>query len=311
MALGKVAIGGGSGFIGRHLTKILVENGYKVTVISRKPGVNKVTWSDLQRVGLPEEFSAVISMSGENILNPLKRWDDNFRKEVWSSRVDNTRFLVAAICQATKPPKVFVSFSGVGFYRPDPVKTYDESSPGGDFDYLSELCTAWENSAKLPTSTNGIRQVIVRCGVVLGRDGGMIQSIYWPFFFGLGGPIGSGKQWFPWVHVNDVAGFVTHAIVNSNVSGVYNMVAPQCATNIDFTKAFAGAMRRPAILPVPAMLMEKMYGPERGKVILEGQKVLPKRVLESGYKFAFPDLKSACKDLSQMAFVNGVTGVNK
>ena len=145
-------------------------------------------------------------------------------------------------------------------------------------------------------------------GVVLGRDGGMIQQIYWPFFFGTGGPISSGRQWFPWIHVADIAGLVTHAIINDNVSGVLNGVAPQTCTNGEFTKAFASAMWRPALIPVPAFVMNTVYGPERGKIILEGQKVIPKRTLETGYKFAFPDLTSACKDVACMLTVDSVSG---
>lgn len=291
-----VLIGGGSGFVGRHLTRLLTDHGWKVIIVSRSAGANKITWSDLQRSGLPEECTAVVSMSGENILNPLKRWDDSFQKAVWSSRVDCTRSLASAIRKAAKPPKVFISMSGVGYYKPDLSMTYDESSPGGDHDYLSELCTAWEGAAELPSTVN-VRQVILRSGVVLGRDGGMIQQIYWPFFFGTGGRIGSGDQWFPWIHVEDTAGFIRYAIDNDNVSGVFNGVAPQCATNAQFTKAFASAMNRPAFFPVPAFVMNTVYGPERGKVILEGQKIIPVRTLESGYQFRFPDLTSACRDL--------------
>ncbi|KAL8605936.1 hypothetical protein ACOMHN_024760 [Nucella lapillus] len=292
-----VLIGGGSGFLGRHLTKLLADHGMKVTVLSRSAGPNRITWSDLQRSGLPEGCTAVVSMSGENILNPIKRWNESFKQAVWTSRVDNTQALATAISQSTSPPKVFISMSGVGYYKPDPSREYEEGSPGGDFDYLSELCTAWEAAAKLPSSVN-VRQVTIRSGVVLGRDGGMIQQIYLPFFMGLGGPISSGEQWFPWIHVSDIAGLVFHAIRNDNVSGILNGVAPQSATNAEFTKAFASAMCRPAFFPVPGFVMNWVFGHERGKVILEGQKVIPKRTLESGYKFSYPDLASACKNLS-------------
>lgn len=294
-----VLIGGGSGFVGRHLIQRLADKGMKVTVVSRTAGPNRITWSDLERSGLPGDYSAIVSLSGENILNPTKRWNDAFKKAVWSSRVDCTKALADAVRQSNNPPQVFVSMSGVGYYKPDPTAQYDEDSAGGDFDYLSELCTAWEAAANLPPSLN-IRQVIVRSGVVLGRDGGMIQQIYWPFFMGVGGRIGSGQQWFPWIHVEDIAGIITHAITDDSVSGILNGVAPQPATNTDFTKAFASSMGRPALFPVPGFVMNTVYGPERGKVILEGQKVSPKRTLESGYKFAFPDLTSACKSLSQV-----------
>ena len=138
---------------------------------------------------------------------------------------------------------------------------------------------------------------ILFSGVVLGHGGGMFQQIYWPFFFGLGGHISSGKQWFPWIHVADTAGFISYAIENRHVSGVYNGVAPETLTNAQFTKVFASAMNRPALFPVPDFMIKAVFGLERGKVILEGQMVVPKRTLESGYNFLFPNLNSACRDL--------------
>ena len=143
-------------------------------------------------------------------------------------------------------------------------------------------------------------------GVVLGRDGGMIQQIILPFYLGLGGRIASGKQFFPWIHVADMASIITFSIMNEQVTGVLNGVAPEVATNEQFTKAFgsAFAIKRPTILPVPGAVMNMVYGPERGKIILEGQKVIPKRTLELGYKFLFPDLKSACDEFARLSIVN-------
>lgn len=138
-------------------------------------------------------------------------------------------------------------------------------------------------------------------GVVLGRESGMIQQIYLPFFLGLGGRIGSGQQWFPWIHVQDIAGIFAYAIMNDHVTGILNGVAPQTATNLDFTKTFAGELWRPAVFPVPGFVFNWVYGEERAKVILEGQKVIPKRTLELGYKFVYPDLKSACHECSKFS----------
>lgn len=139
--------------------------------------------------------------------------------------------------------------------------------------------------------------------MVLGRDGGMVQQMFIPFFLGVGGRVGSGSQWLPWIHVADIAGLFTHAILNPDVKGILNGVAPEAATNSDFTKAFARAMWRPAWFPVPGFVMNFVFGEERGKVILEGQKVLPKRTLESGYEFVYPDLKSACTNCAQLVHV--------
>lgn len=135
-------------------------------------------------------------------------------------------------------------------------------------------------------------------GVVLGRDGGAIQNMYIPFFLGVGGRIGSGKQWLPWIHVGDAAGIYAHAIENDHVSGILNGTSPNPVTNSEFTAAFAKAMWRPAFFPLPEFVVNAVYGPERGKVLLQGQKVMPKRTLESGYKFIFPEIDAACKECS-------------
>lgn len=300
-----VLIGGGTGFVGRHLTSILRENGYKVMLLSRKSAENQITWNQVDRSGLPSDVTAVVNLAGENILNPMKRWNKAFKDEVRKSRVETTAMLGEAIQRARTPPKVFVTMSGVGYYQPHPSREYTEDSPGGNHDYLSRLTTEWEAAGTLPDSLN-VRRVIVRSGVVLGRDGGMIQQTFLPFFMGLGGRIGSGRQYFPWIHVADIASIITFSIMNEQVTGVLNGVAPEIVTNKQFTKAFGAAfsVKRPTILPVPGAVMNWVYGPERGKIILEGQKVIPKRTLELGYKYLFPDLKSACEEFARLSVVN-------
>lgn len=298
----RVLIGGGTGFVGRHLANILIENGYKVTAVSRKAAQDQMTWKDVSRNGLPKDCTAVVNLAGENILNPMKRWTAEFKDEVLKSRVETTKTLAAAIKNANTPPKVFVTMSGVGYYQPNPFKEYTEYSKGGDHDFLSRLTVKWEEAGNLPESLN-VRRVVVRSGVVLGRDGGMIQQIFLPFFMGVGGRLGNGKQYFPWIHVADTASIITFAIMNDKVTGVLNGVAPEIATNNDFTKAFGAALKRPTLIPVPGAAMEYIYGPERGKIILEGQIVKPKRTLELGYKYLYPDLKSACQDFARLSMV--------
>ena len=137
-------------------------------------------------------------------------------------------------------------------------------------------------------------------GLALGRDGGMVQNMILPFFFGLGGSLGSGQQWFPWVHVDDVAGMIQYVIENEQASGVINAVAPEAVTNKQFTQAFASALNRPAFLPVPAFVIRRLMSPERVSLMLEGQRVSPKRALELGYSFRYPDLKSACQEFAHI-----------
>ncbi|CAH1779409.1 unnamed protein product [Owenia fusiformis] len=280
---------------------MLRSKGYDVTTISRSSGQQQISWYDLEKDGLPDDCGAVVSMAGENILNPLRRWNEDYKKDVRDSRIKTTKALAQAIIDAKTKPDVFVSLSGVGYYKPDPQTEYTEDSPGGDFDFLSRLGTDWEKEAQLPDDVP-VRQVIIRSGVVLGRDGGAIQQMFLPFYAGVGGRIGCGTQWFPWIHVHDMAGIITHAIENKNVTGVLNGVAPSTNTNNEFTQAFASALWRPAFFPLPGFVVDTIFGRERGKILLEGQKVIPKRTLESGYEYIYPDLDSACAEFAKLIY---------
>ncbi|XP_063157545.1 epimerase family protein SDR39U1 [Candoia aspera] len=292
----RVLIGGGTGFIGRNLSQVLKNRGHEVTLISRHPGKNRFTWDELSRLGLPP-CEGVVNLAGANVLNPLQRWNDSFRQEVISSRVETTKSLAKAIAATEYPPRAWVLVTGVGYYQPSHITKYTEESPGGDFDFFSRLVTSWEEAAKIPGDAT--RQVVVRSGVVLGRDGGAIGQMLWPFRLGLGGPIASGHQPFPWIHVVDLAGIVTHALEQQGLSGVFNGVSPSAVgtTNRDFAQAMGSALRRPAFLPLPGFVVRAIFGSERSIMLLEGQCVIPKRTLESAYSFLFPDLSSALQDI--------------
>ena len=192
----------------------------------------------------------MINCCGQNVLDPLHRWNEDFKQKVYNSRVKTNEMLARAIRESEDPPAAFIHMSGVGFYPPDRLaeagsRGQTEASPGGQHDWLASLVKDWEAAAQLPTSSS-TRVVSLRSGVVLGRKGGMIQQTLLPFFFGLGGRIGPGDQVMPWVHVKDVAGLMVHA-VTSPMSGVYNTVSPSRVTNAEFTAAYARALSRPAI----------------------------------------------------------------
>lgn len=287
--------GGGTGFIGRALVEALKRKGHEVTIISRSQAPGKITWSEIAKLPLPE-CEAVVNLAGENILNPLKRWNEGFLQTLRDSRIETTKTLAKKISEASNPPKVFVSSSAVGYYPPSDTAEYTEDSPRSSADALTTLCADWEKSAKLPDGCK-TRLVTLRIGVVLGRGGGVIQQTIWPFWFGLGGVLGSGKQYFPWIHVDDMTGIIFHALENDHVTGVLNAVAPQVVTNESYTKEYAGALWRPAILPTPSFAINFIFGQDRGKILLEGQKVIPKRTLEMGYKFQYPELKQALAEI--------------
>ncbi|XP_033754582.1 epimerase family protein SDR39U1-like [Pecten maximus] len=292
----KVIIAGGTGLVGHHLRKLLLENGHKVMIVSRRPGKDTQTWNDLDRNGIPEDTTAVVNVAGENILNPLKRWTPEFMEKVRSSRIETSKKLVSYISQSKSPPKVFASISGVAGYKPSPTEVYTEDSLVQDFDFLSKLVIDWEISSKLPENVK-TRQFTVRSGVVLAGDGGMIQQLYPSYFLGGGGKIGKGTQWLPWIHVNDLAGIFHHGIITDSVNGVLNGVSPQAITNKEFSEALAKSMSRPALVPgfVNEATIKVMFGSERAKIILEGQQVSPDRTLKNGYVYKYPEISDACK----------------
>ncbi|XP_064360534.1 epimerase family protein SDR39U1-like isoform X2 [Dromaius novaehollandiae] len=289
-------VGGGTGFVGRALTQLLRIRGHEVTHISRQGGKDRISWEKLSRSGLPP-CDAVVNLAGENVLNPFRRWDGAFCREIISSRVETTKTLAKAIADADQPPRAWILITGVGYYRPSPTAEYTEDSPGGDFDFFSHLVSSWEAAALIPG--NPARGVVVRSGVVLGRDGGVISRVLWPFRLGLGGPLGSGLQPFPWIHIRDLSGIVCHALESECLQGVFNGVSPSSSatSNGTFAQELGAALGRPALLPVPAWAVRAVFGAERAIMLLEGQRVVPKRTLESGYRFIFPDLSAALKDI--------------
>ncbi|XP_006913583.1 epimerase family protein SDR39U1 isoform X2 [Pteropus alecto] len=292
----RVLVGGGTGFIGTALTQFLKARGHEVTLVSRKPGPSRITWDELATLGLPR-CDAVVNLAGENILNPLRRWNETFQKEVVSSRLETTRMLARAITEAPQPrPQAWVLVTGVGYYQPSLTAEYDEDSPGGDFDFFANLVTKWEAAAKLPGDST--RQVVVRSGIVLGRGGGAIGHMLLPFRLGLGGPIGSGHQFLPWIHIRDLVGILAHALEASHVQGILNGVAPASTpTNAEFAKALGAALGRPAFIPLPSTIVQAVFGQERAIMLLEGQKVVPRRTLAAGYQYSFPELGAALKEV--------------
>ncbi|XP_055531674.1 epimerase family protein SDR39U1 [Wyeomyia smithii] len=297
MALKHVVIGGGSGFIGKRLAKTLNADGYEVTTISRMPAIKRMTWHDLEKDGLPEGTSAVVNLAGQNVLDPTRRWTPGFKQNVWNSRINTTAACARAIEKATVKPRVFVSISGVSHYQAGSQINTEESKTV-EFDFMSKLCHEWEKAANLPENSI-CRAVKIRCGVVIGREGGMIQSLILPFWLGLGGPIGDGSHDLPWIHIDDLCNLIKFAIEKPDVNGVLNGVAPDMITNKDFTKAFASALIRPAIFPLPEFVLNLIFGLERAVLLTKGAKVAPKRVQQFGFNYRYPDIKSACKDVAR------------
>jgi uncharacterized protein (TIGR01777 family) len=273
-----VAVIGGSGFIGRRLTQRLRAEGHTVREISLRRGLPIVP-----------VCHAVVHLAGEPV---AQRWTRSARDRILKSRVEGTKSLVKALSE--HPPPVLISASAIGYYgsRGDEILT-EASKPGTDF--LAQVVIAWEREARFAEQL-GVRVVPLRFGVVLGRGGGALKKMLLPFRLGLGGRLGSGKQWMSWIHLDDLIALIGFAIESAHCKGVMNAVAPHPVTNAEFTHDLARALHRPAVFPVPEFALKLLYG-EMSQVILGSQRVTPNAALQAGFEFRFPELGRALRHI--------------
>lgn len=277
----KVLILGASGFIGRRLASALRARGDDVlTATLREPQA---------AAAFASSCDAVVNLAGEPV---AQRWNEAVKRRIKESRVDLPHRFIEALAQQRKRPSAYVSASAIGYYGTSETATFVEESPPGD-DFLARVCAEWEREAQRAADL-GMRVACVRTGVVLGTDGGALPKMLPPFRAGLGGVIGTGRQWFSWIALDDIIGIYLLAI--DKAQGALNATAPNPVTNAEFTKELAGTIHRPAFLPVPSLVLRAMLG-EGADAILQGQRVLPERTQALGYTFAFPRLKEALADL--------------
>lgn len=295
-----VLVTGATGFIGRALVKALRARGDEVRALVRNPaaaraqlGTDAFPWDDGKPVPADaiEGVDAVVHLAGEGIAD--KRWTAARKKRLRDSRIDGTRHVVEAIAAASPRPKVLVSGSAIGFYGDVPEGDVTEGVSAGK-DFLAEVCQAWEAEARKAESL-GVRVVLLRTGIVLGAGGGALAKMLLPFKLGAGGPMGSGRQWMSWIHLDDEVGLVLHALDTAGVSGPVNATAPAPARNRDFARALGRALHRPAFAPAPGFALKLLLGEMAGVVLLTGQRVLPAKAEASGYAFRHPTLEGALK----------------
>ena len=278
-----IAISGASGFVGTSLTKFFSNIGYKVIPISREILNNNNKLEELLNT-----TDIVINLAGANIIN---RWSESYKKLLYSSRIDTTSKIVKAINSISNKPKILISTSAVGIY--DNISTYDENGSFSN-DFLSNLCQDWEKEA-LKAKNETTKVAIFRFGIVLGQEGGALQKMITPFKLGLGGIIGSGKQAFSFVHIDDLLNAYKFVIENSH-EGIFNLTAPKPTTNKGLTLALGKTLKRPTILPVPEFVLKLIFS-EGARVLTDGQSAIPKKLLDLGFEFKFKTIEETIENL--------------
>jgi uncharacterized protein (TIGR01777 family) len=305
----RVVITGGTGLIGRALSANLASDGHEVIVLSRSPeratslpdGVRAERWDARTAEGwghLADGADAIVNLAGANLAGERffpSRWTEERKRLIRDSRVNAGHAVVQAVAQADQKPGVVVQASGVGYYGPCGDELITEDAPAGE-DFLARLAAEdWEPSTAA-VEEMGVRQVVARSAAVLDPNEGALWRLLLPFRLFVGGPMGSGKQWFPWIHIQDEARAIRFLIEDGEASGPFNLAAPEPLTNAQFARELGRVMGRPSWIPVPGLALKLAFGQVTG-VLLEGQRAVPRRLLDLGFELRFPTAKAALKDL--------------
>ncbi|MDO8717241.1 MAG: TIGR01777 family oxidoreductase [Dehalococcoidales bacterium] len=299
----RVLITGGSGLIGRALATDLARDGNEIILLSRRPeyvvglpeNVRAEKWDGRTAEGwssLVDGATAIVNLAGEDISS--KRWSDGRKLAIRQSRLHAGQAVVQAVKAAVNKPAVVIQASGIGYYGPRNNEEITEETPPGH-DFLAKLATDWEAST-VSLESLGIRRAVIRTGVVLSTAGGAFPRMLLPFRFFAGGRLGSGRQWFPWIHIADEVGAIRFLIENKTASGPFNLTAPVPLKTAGFSRLLGRQLRRPALIPTPAFALRLVFG-EMATILLDGQRALPKRLLQLGYTFRFTEAGLALKDL--------------
>lgn len=295
---GKILISGASGLIGSALISRLRVNHWNVTRLARSssPAQETVAWDPSKPLSADQVsgFDAVVHLAGETIVG---RWTQAKKRAIRESRVTGTRNLSEALAKASQRPRVFVCASAIGFYGDRGEEMLREESTSGQ-GFLPEVCREWE-AATSPASDAGIRTAQTRFGIVLSREGGALAKMLMPFEFGVGGNMGSGRQWWSWVDLQDVVGAIEHVLNTTSLQGPVNVVGPDPVTNAEFTKILGSVLSRPTIFPMPAIVARTVFGQMADELLLSSQRVQPAKLLSSGYAFQRPDLRQSLHALLQ------------
>ncbi len=297
----KLVISGASGFIGSTLVERLANKNHTLILLSRsrrdggRSNIQWTAWEPVQAGTWQEAMDGadgVIHLAGEPIAG--KRWSEAQKQRLRESRIDTTRMIVAGIAKAKQKPKFLINSSAVGYYGPHGDETLTEESPPGS-DFLGQLCAAWEAEAS-KAREQGLRVSLVRTGIVLGKGKGALAKMVPPFKLFAGGRLGSGKQWLPWIHIEDEVGLIDFLVDHEKADGPFNATAPNPVTMDEFCKALGRVLNRPSWAPVPASILSLMLG-EMAEMLLTGQRALPQAAQKLGYEFKYPNVLEALESL--------------
>ncbi|RJX73416.1 TIGR01777 family oxidoreductase [Pseudomonas sp. LS-2] len=294
-----ILLTGGTGLIGRRLCRYWHDQGHQLTVLSRKPEeVPRLCGPSVRGIAHPDDIGAqhvdaVINLAGAPIAD--RPWTRKRKMLLWDSRITLTEQLITWLERRDQKPNVFISGSAVGWYGDGGERELDEESAPVSEDFASQLCIAWEETAQRAQAL-GIRVVLLRTGLVLANEGGMMQRLLPPFKMGMGGPIGNGRQWMPWVHIEDQIAAIDFLLNQQDAQGPYNACAPSPVRNRDFAKTLAAILHRPAFMPMPAVALRLLLG-ELSILLLGGQRARPSRLQAAGFTFRFTDLHAALENL--------------
>ncbi len=295
-----ILITGATGFIGSYLRNMLLREGHFLTIVSRSPEKYEeetaknqqfVSWDD-DLAAQMDKNDAVVNLAGSSIFG--KRWTKEVKQKIYSSRIESTEQLVEAIREADNRPDVMISASGADYYNPAGDQVLDESAPAGD-SFLSKVCVDWEAAAQ-PVTELGVRLGTPRIGVVLEKDGGALQQMLLPFKLFVGGPIGSGEQYFPWIHMLDLCRGLIAPIENKSIAGAYNLNAPNPVTMDEFANELASQLHRPSLFRVPEFALDIILG-EAANPVITSKRMQPKKLQQHGFEFRFPFLRQALGDI--------------
>ena len=289
----RVLLTGATGFIGKHLTAMLVEREDRVTVVTRNPERGKTTLPDCEVTGaLPDlsDFDALVNLAGEPLIG--KRWNPAQKQRIKQSRIETTDRIFEALKLASPRPRVLVNASAIGIYGDRGNDLLDEQQPVAQ-DFIGDVCSAWETAAQKAQGL-GVRTVAIRIGLVLGAGGGSIDKMSLPFKLGLGGPMGSGRQWMSWVHIDDLNRLILHALDQDSMQGAYNGTAPHPVTNKQFAATLGKVLKRPALLPTPAFALRIALG-EVAHLLTDSQRCKPDKVLATDFTYDHPHLEGALR----------------